>query len=188
VGDGVLPAAGEGSDRHHFLYFLYVLAPSFIRSLWSAIYSEQVAKVNAADLIFKPSPASARGPDARIYVIFTNKAGTKAALSAASRLARGLDLPLSLLAARQVPYPLPLENPPVGIEFIESAMRELVSGQDPEITVHILLCRERDEALRDALGPDALVVLGTGNSWWKSRYRHLARCLKADGRRLILID
>lgn len=64
----------------------------------------------------------------------------------------------------------------------------LVSDLDAEIAVHILLCREPEEALRDALGPEALVVMGTGKRWWNPRYGNLVRRLTADGFRLVLID
>ncbi len=147
-----------------------------------------MAIAKAADPFFIPSAGAARGPNARIYVIFTDIAGTRAALSAAVRLGRGLDLPLLLLVARMTPYPLPLEDPPVSVEFSEHAMYELVRDLDAEIVVQILLCREPEDALRDALGPEALVVIGTGKSWWRPRYRKLARRLKADGRHLVLID
>jgi hypothetical protein len=147
-----------------------------------------VARTKAADLSLNPSPASAKGPHARIYVIFTDIVGTKAALLAAVGLAHGLDLPLLLLAARRVPYPLPVEEPPFSVEFTEHAMYGLVSDLHAEVAVQILLCREPEEALRGALGPEALVVIGTGKGWWKSRYRNLARRLRADGRHLVLID
>ena len=147
-----------------------------------------MARTTAADLRLNPSPASAKGPNARIYVIFTDIVGTKAALFAAARLAHGLDLPLLLLAARRVPYPLPLEEPPISVEFTEHEMYALVSDLDAEIAVQILLCREPEEALRGALRPEALVVIGKGKGWWRSRYRNLARRLRADGRHLVLID
>ena len=147
-----------------------------------------MAIAKATSVFFPPSAGSERGPNVRIYVIFTDIIGTRAALLAATRLAYGLDLPLSLLAARSVPYPLPLESPPVSVEFTEHAMCSLVSDLDAEIAVQILLCREPQEALRDALGPEALVVIGKGKGWWRSRYRNLARRLRADGRHLVLID
>ena len=155
-------------------------------SLCSTLTSVAIAK--ATDAFLLPSAESERGPNARIYVIFTDIVGTKAALFAATRLAHGLDLPLLLLAARRVPYPLPLEEPPFSVEFTERAMCSLVSNLDAEIAVQILLCREPEEALRDALRPEALVVIGKGKGWWRSRYRNLARRLRADGRHPVLID
>ena len=140
------------------------------------------------DAFLLPSAESERGPNARIYVVFTDIIGTRAALFAATRLARGLDLPLLLLAARRVPYPLSLEEPPFSIEFTEHAMYGLVSNLDAEIAVRILLCREPEDAIRDAVGPEALVVIGTRKGWWRSRYRNLVRRLRADGRHLVVID
>lgn len=113
-------------------------------------------------------------------MIFTDAARTKTALQAAARLARGLDLPLELLTAQVVPYPLPLSEPPVSVEFIGGAMARLVGELEAEISVRILLCRDRDRTIRDAVAPDALVIIG-------GRRPRLARLLKSDGRRVIVI-
>jgi hypothetical protein len=130
----------------------------------------------------------AGGSNSQVYVIFTDIVGTKRALTAASRLARGLDFRVTLLIPRIVPYPLPLERPPVPVDFVERRIAELVSGVGEEIAIEILLCRDRSEAFRNAFGPESLVVVGTGKirSWL--RYRNLLRCLKADGLSLILAD
>jgi hypothetical protein len=134
------------------------------------------------------SPVPASGPNSEIVVIFTDRVRTKAALTAACRLGHGLDLPLTLLAPRVVPYPLPLECSPVPATFIEREMTHLVKGLNAEITIHILLCRNRTEAVKNALGPESLVVIGTGNLGWRFRYRNLVQLLRAEGLRLILID
>lgn len=126
------------------------------------------------------SHAQPGAPESRIYVIFTDAARTKTALQAAARLARGLDLPLELLTAQVVPYPLPLSEPPVSVEFIGGAMARLVGELEAEISVRILLCRDRDRTIRDAVAPDALVIIG-------GRRPRLARLLKSDGRRVIVI-
>jgi hypothetical protein len=147
-----------------------------------------VAAVKLAKPVFIASPAPARGRDFRIYVVFTDLAGTRAALTAASRLAAGLEMPLALLVAQIVPYPLPLETPPVSVEFIERNMSELVRGLDVEVSVHVLLCRDPGGPLRDAIEPDSLVVMGASRGRWKSRHRKLAALLRTEGRRLVLID
>jgi hypothetical protein len=147
-----------------------------------------VARVGAADVRFSIPPFTACGPNARVYVIYTDAAGTRAALGAAARLARGLNLTLVLLAARRVPYPLPLDDPPVSVEFAEQAMHSLAGDLCVEVAVTILLCREPEETLHEAIGPEALVVMGTGKRWWRRPYRGLARKLKAEGRQLVLIN
>ncbi len=156
--------------------------------LWADAYAHSVARVDTADAGFSLSPFTARGPNARVYVIYTDVGGTRTALDAAARLARGLNLALLLLAARRVPFPLPLDDPPVSVEFAEQAMYSLVGGLDVELAVKILLCREPEDALREAIAPEALVVIGTGKQWWRRQYRNLARKLKAEGRQLILIN
>ncbi len=147
-----------------------------------------MARTKAADPSSVPYPAVAGGPKAHICVIFTDVARTRAALLAAVQLGRGLDLQLRLLAACRVPFPLPLEEPPISIGFTEDLMFGLVSDLDTEVAIQILLCREPEAALREALGPETLVVIGTPKSWWRSQYRNLALRLKADGRNLVLID
>ena len=127
------------------------------------------------------SPSQARQPESRIYVIFTDEAGTKAALAAAAGLARGLDLSLELLAPQVVPYPLPLDEPPVSLDFVERVMARLLDRLEADVFVRILLCRDSDETLRNAVGPEALVIIGPGKPG-------LARLLKSDGRRLIVIQ
>jgi hypothetical protein len=125
-------------------------------------------------------PADAREPESRVYVIFTGEPETKAVLSAAASLAHGLDLPLEVLAAQVVPYPLPLDEPPVAVDFAEHAMSRLVAGLDAQVAVRILLCRDAEETLSKAVGPDTLVVIGSGNP-------KLARLLASDRRRVLVI-
>jgi hypothetical protein len=140
-----------------------------------------VVSATTATPIFIDSPAQPRGRDSHhIYVIFTDTARTKTALLAAARLARGLGLPLELLTAQIVPYPLPLNEPPVSIDFVARAMSRLVADLEADISVRILLCRDADETLRNAVRPDALVVIGGGRP-------KLTRLLQSDGRRLIVI-
>jgi hypothetical protein len=140
-----------------------------------------VFRAKAAHPVFIESVAQARPSDSRVYVIFTDEGATKAALAAAAGLARGLDLPLELLAAQVVPYPLPLNEPPVPVGFTERVMARLVMSLEAAVPVRILLCRDPEETLRNAIGREALVVIGRGK-------RRLARLLKSDGRRVIVIE
>jgi hypothetical protein len=140
-----------------------------------------------AQCAFIARPAPACGPDSEIIIVFTDAHGTKAALTAADRLVHGLDLRLTLIIARIVPYPLPLQCPPVPVEFVEREMVELARGLDAEITIHILLCRNRNEAVRRALRRESLVVMGTGNIRSRFDHRNLVRLLRAEGLRLILV-
>jgi hypothetical protein len=113
-------------------------------------------------------------------VIFGDPRRAKAALAKAAAHARGLDLQIEVLTAQVVPFPLPLSEPPVSVEFAERAVSQLVAGVDAAVSVHILLCRDSNEALRKAVPRESLVVIAGDNL-------RLARLLAADGHRLIVI-
>jgi hypothetical protein len=129
-----------------------------------------------------------RGPDLKLYVIFTDLPATNLALQAANQLAHDLDARVTLLVAQVVPYPLPRECPPVSIEFTEQVLSRLICGQGLETTVHVYLCRERNETIRQALDPDSIVVIGGGKRWWRNSERTLARLLRRDGHHVIVFD
>ena len=147
-----------------------------------------MAGKRAASFIPVPTPVRRPGPNLQVYVIFTELGETRRALRAASHLARDLDGRLVLLAAEAVPYPLPLDKPPVSTEFTERVLSQLVHEQDAEACAVLYFCRDRKETIRRALGPDSLVVLGTRKGWWPSSERMLARLLRRDGHQVIYAD
>jgi hypothetical protein len=121
-------------------------------------------------------------------VIFTDLDATKGALNTANDLARDLDTRIVLLVPHVVPYPLPLENPPVSAEFTRRALSQLAVEQKLEVTIKVYLCRDRNDAVRRALKPDAFVVIGTRKRWWPHGERMLARLLRRDGHSVFLVD
>ena len=147
-----------------------------------------VARAKTAEPISIASPASEKGPALQLYVIFTNLEATNGALKTASHLAHSLNTRLVLLVPKVVPYPLPLENPPVSGEFTERLLSQLASEQEAETTVRVYLCRDRDATIREALGPESLVVIGSQRRWWLNKEQMLARRLRRDGHDVILVD
>ena len=124
-----------------------------------------------------------------LKVIFTDLPKTAAALATARSMARGLSAHITLMAAQVVPYPLPLAAPDVPVEFTERAL-ESIAVEDT--TIEIFLCRDRNETLRRAVPPDSLVIVGVRKwRWWTcwlpSRERSLARLLRQDGRRVLVV-
>ena len=113
-----------------------------------------------------------------LKVIFTDLPRTAAALAAARSMASGLSAHITLLAARVVPYPLPLAAPDVPVEFTKRMLSSMVVE---DTTVEIYLCRDRNEAIRRALPPDSVVIIGA-RKW---RDWHLTRTLRRDGRRVL---
>jgi hypothetical protein len=85
-----------------------------------------------------------------------------------------------------VPYPLPLESPPVLVEFNEKRFRVIASQSPVETKVQIYLCRDQFEALTLVLNPASVVVLGGPKRWWPTQERRLARKLRKAGHEVIL--
>ena len=126
-----------------------------------------------------------REPRLNVNVIFTSLKGTRAALQAAGKLARDLGARVTVLAAQVVPYPLPLEKPPVPVEFTEQALLQVVSEEDVETAIDLRLCRDSEETIREALPPGSVVVIGDRRRWWRVREWMLAWKLRRDGHRVI---
>src|SRR5215471_7640714 len=111
-----------------------------------------------------------------ISVIFTSVESTLAAMRKAGSLASSLGARITLLAPQIVPYPLPLESPPVLLEFNERRFRVIANESPVETSVHVYLCRDKLQALTSALRRGSIVVLGGRKRWWwPTRDQWLAR-------------
>jgi hypothetical protein len=120
-----------------------------------------------------------------ISVVFTSVESTLAALKEAGNLANSLGARIMLVAPQIVPYPLPLETPPVLIEFNENRFRVLASQSPVETSVQIYLCRDRFETLISVLKPGSIVVLGGPKRWFPTKDERLARRLRRAGYEVI---
>ena len=146
----------------------------------------------AIEKILKPatgqpgrSPAEEAGQKLNIAVIFTSVEATLAALKEAGTLANSLGARITLLVPQVVPYPLPLESPPVLLDFNEKRFRVIASESPVETSVRIYLCRDRFETLASVLSPGSLVVLGGRKRWWPTRAKSLARKLRSVGHEVV---
>ena len=142
----------------------------------------------AIEKILRPSTGHPAQPTAveadqqlNIAVVFTSVESTLAALKEAGNLASSLGARITLVVPQVVPFPLPLETPPVLVEFNESRFRVMASESPVETNVHIYLCRDRFEALTAALTPGSIVVLGGRKRWWPTKDETLARQLRRAG-------
>ena len=93
-----------------------------------------------------------------------------------------------MLAAREVPFPLPLSEPPVSVRFTEERLRSLVLGGGLPATVDVRLCRDQRAAIRQALPPASLVLVGGRKHWWPGRAQTLAAVLARDGHNVVFVD
>ncbi len=123
-----------------------------------------------------------------VAVVFTSAAATIAALRKAGALADRLSARIKLLVPQVVPYPLPLESPPVLIDFSERRFREIALESPVETTVQIYLCRDGWETLKAVLAPRSLVVIGGRKRWWPTREKSLARKLCRAGHEVIFAE
>jgi len=68
------------------------------------------------------------------------------------------------------------------VEFIQ----RMLESSDAD-NVEIYLCRDRNEAIRDALERESLVIIGTRKRWWPVWERSLAKLLRREGRRVLTV-
>jgi hypothetical protein len=122
-----------------------------------------------------------------LYVVFTGLNVTRIALQAAGQLARGLHARVVLMVGKVVPFPLPLDSPPVANDFAGRVLSELAGEQDADVAVRVYLCRDREETIRGALPPASLVFVGCGRWPSSGKYRRFARQLRKDGHEVIAV-
>jgi hypothetical protein len=123
-----------------------------------------------------------------ISVVFTSVDATLAALKAAAGLADSLSAYITLVVPQVVPYPLPLESPPVLLDWNERRFRVIATECLVETTVQISLGRDRFQALGTVLNPRSVVVIGARRRWWFTPERRLVRHLRRSGHQVIVTE
>jgi len=107
-----------------------------------------------------PTRSFLRLASLEVVVLHTTIPETLAALKTAARLADGLAARIRLLVIQVVPYPLPLDRPPVALPFTQRRFHTMAEGVAIETHVDIHLVRDRDLALASLLEPYSTVVTG----------------------------
>jgi hypothetical protein len=137
-----------------------------------------------------PEPQFAQETDSKldISVVFTSRDATLAALKEAGNLANNLGGRINLIVPQLVPYPLPLSDPPVRIDFNERRMRVIASNSRIETRVSIYLCRNLVETLQKILKPHSLVIVGSHKAWWPTAEKRLAAKLRTFGHQVVVTE
>lgn len=121
------------------------------------------------------------GRDLQVVVVYTGEEGTREALCYAARLPHAERMPVRLLVPQVVGYPLPLHESQVDPSFLTSRYRNLAAVAGVEVTVDILLCRDRGDAVEQLLATPHFVVIGGRRRWWQTREERMAQRLRAQG-------
>ncbi len=124
----------------------------------------------------------------RVFVIFTSMNRTLKAMEEAAQLTKPLGARIEVLTAQVVPFPLPLNDPPVSLEFVVRHLEEMAAGFPQKIRVSAYLCRDPMEAYKRVLNRTCPVVIGIRKRWWPTRDRRLARKLRRAGYDVILVE
>jgi hypothetical protein len=111
---------------------------------------------------------------------------TPAVLKRAMELAGHLGVRITILVPQVVPYPLPLNRPPVSLDWlrrrfaaiIRDQTRDQTRDQAIETRVVIGLCRDRELFLERALQPESTIVM---------RKSRLARRLSSLGHNVLIL-
>ncbi len=135
-----------------------------------------------------PTQGDASESRLAVSVVFTSASATTVALRKAGALADSLNARIKLVAPQVVPYPLPLESPPVLLDFSEHRLQEIAMESPVETTVQIYLCRDSWETLKVVLAPRSLVVIGGNRRWWPTKEEKLARRLRRGGHEVVFAE
>jgi len=134
-----------------------------------------------------------RQPNLNISVIFTTVDSTLAALKCAGRLAGDLGARISLVVTQVVPYPLPLDRPPISQEVSERRFRVIAGESRVETSVAVYFCRDRLATLTAVLRPHSVIVVGGkkrhwSRAWALSPEKRLVRELRRAGHEVIFSE
>ena len=123
-----------------------------------------------------------------VVVLFTCPKSTLAALRRAATLLNGLEARVSLIEVQAIPYPLPLNMPPVALDFTKRRLLGIASESQLEIAAYVYLTRFRWETLAQVLKPGSVVFIGCQKTWWPSGEKKLARRLQRSGYSTVVVE
>jgi hypothetical protein len=140
--------------------------------------------INAKDI--RPQPVSLE-QESSIYVVFTSMDGTLKALEKAREMAKPFDAAIIVIAVEVVPFPLPIDKPPVPMEFVLRSIEEKADEFPERTRVIPYLCRNAMDAFKCILTRNSPVIIGVKKSWLPSRDERLANRLHRAGYNVTLV-
>jgi hypothetical protein len=136
--------------------------------------------------IEQPRPSDVAVGALWILIPYTTPELTRAALRHAG-VCSDLDVHVMLVDIQVVPFPCPLDQPPVNKEFSEKRLRELLKASGLPGRVAVFYSRDWLESFKSVLEPSSLVILASKKRWWPTREEKLARTLIKSGHQVMLL-
>ena len=127
-------------------------------------------------------------PETAVYVIFTSIGWTLKALEKAREIARPLKASIEVVAVQVVPFPLPLDKPPVPMEFVIRRFEERAEEFPEKTEISAYLCRDQMVALKRVLNRNCPVIMGIRKKIWPTRDKRLAWKLRRSGYQVIIVE
>jgi hypothetical protein len=130
----------------------------------------------ATAIIDAPPPNDSR----TVHVIATSLEGTRAALHAATALARGFGGRVVLFLRREFDVVLSTEDQAVADER-DSAFRQLAESYTPRASVFSCVAERATDVMQLFQAPGLVVICGNTRLWWPTSEQRLARTLTRLG-------
>lgn len=121
-----------------------------------------------------------------VVIPYTTPELTRAALRHVG-VCSDLDVHVSLVDVQVVPFPCPLDQPPIDNEHSCRRLQELFTESGLPGRAAVLCTRDWHEGFRRALDPKSLVIIATKGRWWPTREKKLARALSKAGHQVTLL-
>jgi hypothetical protein len=147
----------------------------------------------ASAVVSTPSRPLFDGSDAGIrtdsvYVVYTSFDDTLAAVRVAAGFAKAMDVSVTLVHFRTVPYALPVDAPS-GISPVETdSFTARLRAEGLDVRVRVCLCRDERQAIPLAFTRPSLIVVAGRRGWWPTASDRWRRRLEAAGHLVVFAD
>jgi hypothetical protein len=128
---------------------------------------------------------TARNSRLSVVLPHTDLALTAVAMREAARLACGLDVRVTVLAVRIVPFPEALD-PTRGCPGLSELLALAESAEAP-VTINIVYARDWESACEQSLDAGSLVVVAVRKRWLRTREERLAAYLTGAGHKVTTV-
>ena len=125
---------------------------------------------------------------AAVHVVATTLSGTRAAMRAATALAKEVESRVHVIAARQVSSDSSSDQQSAAARAFAQEIMQWPETRSSRADVLPCLCKRLSDVAQ-LLTPQSVVVIG-GRSrwWWASREQRLADTLTAEGHRVLFVS